>query len=143
VAVPVPTALAVALDLVAVLVFVGIGRAVHAHGLSIDGVASTAWPFVIGLAVGWAALILIQILTLTLAPGHRAPASLWSGALVCGATVAVGMALRVVAGQGTAVPFVVVALCFLGAFMCGWRLLARVLRASGRCPRPTARGVRR
>lgn len=109
---------AVTLDLVAVLVFVGIGRAVHAHGLSIDGMASTAWPFVSGLAVGWV------VLTLT----HRAPASLGSGALVCGATVAVGMALRVVAGQGTAAAFVVVALCFLGAFICGWRLLARLRR---------------
>jgi len=49
---PVPVELmrraAVALDLVAVLVFVGIGRAVHAHGLSIGGLASTAWPFVTG-----------------------------------------------------------------------------------------------
>jgi len=124
---------AASLDLVAVLVFVGIGRAVHAHGLSIDGILSTAWPFLSGLVVGWVALTL----------AHRAPASLGSGALVCSATVAVGMVLRVVAGQGTAAAFVVVALCFLGAFMCGWRLLARMLRVSGRCPRPTARDVRR
>ena len=124
---------AASLDLVAVLVFVGIGRAVHAHGLSIDGMASTAWPFLSGLVVGWVALTL----------AHRAPASLGSGALVCSATVAVGMVLRVVAGQGTAAAFVVVALCFLGAFMCGWRLLARMLRVSGRCPRPTDRDVRR
>jgi hypothetical protein len=110
---------AVALDLVAVLVFVGIGRSVHAHGLSIGGIASTAWPFLSGLAVGWVALTL----------GHRDPASLRSGALVCAATVAVGMALRVVAGQGTAAAFVVVALCFLGAFMCGWRMLARLFVA--------------
>jgi hypothetical protein len=109
---------AVALDLVAVLVFVGIGRSVHAHGLSIGGMASTAWPFLSGLAVGWVALTL----------AHRAPASLWSGERVCAATVAVGMVLRVVAGQGTAAAFVVVALCFLGAFMCGWRLLARLRR---------------
>jgi hypothetical protein len=124
---------AASLDLVAVLLFVGIGRAVHAHGLSIDGMASTAWPFLSGLVVGWVALTL----------AHRAPASLGSGALVCLATVAVGMALRAVAAQGTAAAFVVVALCFLGAFMCGWRLLARMLRVSGRCPRPTARDVRR
>jgi pimeloyl-ACP methyl ester carboxylesterase len=120
---PVPVALmrrvAVVLDLVAVLVFVGIGRSVHAHGLGIGGLASTAWPFVSGLAVGWVALTL----------AHRDPASLRSGVLVCAATVAVGMALRVVAGQGTAAAFVVVALCFLGAFMCSWRLLARLFVA--------------
>ena len=101
----------------------GIGRAVHAHGLSIDGMASTAWPFASGLAVGWAAL------TLTPTLAHRPPASLGSGALVAAATVVVGMTLRVVAGQGTAAAFVVVALCFLGAFMCGWRFLARLLEA--------------
>jgi hypothetical protein len=110
---------AVALDLVAVLIFVGIGRAAHDHGLSIGGMASTAWPFVGGLAVGWAVLI----------PAHRVPVSLGSGALVCGATVAVGMALRVIAGQGTAVAFVVVALCFLGASLCGWRWLFRLARS--------------
>jgi hypothetical protein len=34
-----------------------------------------------------------------------------------------------VAGQGAAAAFVVVALCFLGAFMCGWRLVARLFAA--------------
>jgi hypothetical protein len=38
-------------------------------------------------------------------------------------TVAVGMILRVWAGQGTAVAFVIVALVFLGATMTGWRFL--------------------
>ena len=31
-----------------------------------------------------------------------------------------------VSGQGTAVAFVVVALAFLGVFLLGWRLLARL-----------------
>ena len=124
---------AAVLDVAAVVIFVAIGRAVHTDGLTISGLASTAWPFVIGLAAGWVVLTLM----------HRTPASLGSGALVCGATVAVGMALRIVAGQGTAVAFVVVALCFLGAFMGGWRLLARLLRPNDRCPRSRVRGVRR
>jgi len=38
-----------------------------------------------------------------------------------------GMALRVAAGQGTAVAFVGVALAFLGLFLLGWRVVARVL----------------
>jgi hypothetical protein len=41
------------------------------------------------------------------------------------ACVVLGMVLRVVSGQGTAVPFVGVALAFLGAAMLGWRVLAR------------------
>jgi hypothetical protein len=110
---------AVALDLVAVLVFVGIGRAAHAHGESIGGLASTAWPFATGLAVGWLVLAFLR----------RPAGSITSGALVCLLTVAVGMTLRVLAGQGTAVAFVVVALCFLGASMCGWRMAARLVRS--------------
>jgi membrane protein implicated in regulation of membrane protease activity len=49
-------------------------------------------------------------------------------------TVAVGMVLRVVAGQGTAISFIIVALCFLGLFLLGWRLLARIFSrpAAGR-----------
>jgi len=43
----------------------------------------------------------------------------WLGA------VGLGMALRVVAGQGTAVAFIFVALAFLGLFLLGWRLVAR------------------
>jgi hypothetical protein len=43
-------------------------------------------------------------------------------------TVAVGMALRVVSGQGTAVAFVFVALGFLGATMLGWRIVLVVVR---------------
>jgi cell division protein FtsX len=41
-------------------------------------------------------------------------------------TVAVGMVLRVAAGQGTAAAFVAVALAFVGLFLLGWRLVARM-----------------
>jgi hypothetical protein len=102
----------VVIDLVAVLVFVAIGRSVHAHGVSVDGMASTSWPFLGGLAVGW-----------VVALGARRPvASLAGGVVAWPATVAVGMVLRVVAGQGTAFPFILVALAFLGLCMLGGRL---------------------
>jgi Protein of unknown function (DUF3054) len=35
--------------------------------------------------------------------------------------------LRVVAGQGTAAAFMLVALAFLGLFLLGWRVAARVV----------------
>jgi FtsH-binding integral membrane protein len=108
--------LAAVLDCGCVLAFVIIGRASHAHGESVAGIASTAWPFLAGLAGGWAA-----------ARGWRRPVRVvptgvgaWLG------TVVLGMVLRVVAGQGTAVAFVVVALVFLGLFLLGWRVLARL-----------------
>jgi hypothetical protein len=118
----------VAIDLAAVLLFAGIGRAVHAHGLSLAGLASTAWPFLLGLCAGWVAL----------AVSRRDGSSVSGGLVVCVSTVALGMVLRVIAGQGTAVAFVFVALGFLGAVMVGWRLLAGLLSSpaspcSGRC----------
>jgi hypothetical protein len=102
-----------ALDFVAVLVFVTIGRAVHAHGLTFEGIASTAWPFVVGLAIGSFGLTVLGL----------SEASRAGGLVVVTSTVAVGMVLRVVSHQGTAVAFVFVALGFLGAAMLGWRLL--------------------
>ena len=92
------------IDLVCVLVFVGIGRSVHSHGLSFAGMASTAWPFVTGLAVGWI------VVTFRRAAEQASPVAF----VVSVATVAVGMALRVIAGQGTAFAFVLVAFGFLG-----------------------------
>jgi Protein of unknown function (DUF3054) len=97
-------------DVLCVLVFVVIGRRTHDHAVSWGGVVRTAWPFLAGLAVGWLAL------------ARRRPAgTLASGALVAASTVAVGMALRVVAGQGTAAAFIVVATAFLGLTMVGAR----------------------
>lgn len=95
----------------------GIGRSAHGHHAGLAGMASTAWPFLAGLAVGWSVLV---------ACGRRgtAPAD---GAVVVLATVAVGMSLRVVAGQGTAAAFIAVALAFLSLFLLGWRLAAAVL----------------
>jgi hypothetical protein len=108
---------AVALDALCVLVFVAIGRASHTQGESLAGIASTSWPFLGGLAAGWAVSRAWRR-PLALRPAGIAA---WLG------TVAVGMALRVVAGQGTAVAFVIVALAFLGLFLLGWRLAARLL----------------
>jgi len=50
-----------------------------------------------------------------------------SGLVVWLCTVALGMILRVVSGQGTAVAFIIVAVAFLGLFLLGWRVLARLL----------------
>ncbi len=106
--------------MVAVLVFVAIGRASHAHGDAAAGMASTSWPFLAGLAVGWIAV-----------RAWRRPLELVPTALVVWIScVAVGMVLRVVAGQGTAVAFIAVALAFLGLELLGWRVLARVARTA-------------
>jgi Protein of unknown function (DUF3054) len=113
--------LAVAIDVCCVLVFVIIGRASHTKGESLAGIASTAWPFLAGLAGGW-------LVTAGLAGrAWRQPSRLWpAGVGAWLGTVVLGMVFRVVSGQGTALAFIGVALAFLGLFMLGWRLLGRL-----------------
>ena len=117
-------ALSLLADACCVLIFVVIGRASHSDGETLAGLASTAWPFLAGLACGEVA-----------ARAWRQPLALvpagvgaWLGAVV------VGQALRVLAGQGTALAFIVVSLLFLGLFLLGWRVAVRwaAVRVSGR-----------
>ena len=109
---------AVVLDIACVLVFVLIGRASHTKGESLAGIASTAWPFLAGLGVGWLA-----------SRAWRRPLAIFPvGLVVWLSTVAIGMIARVISGQGTAAAFIAVALAFLALFLLGWRLLARLAR---------------
>ena len=45
--------LALFTDVVCVIVFCTIGRRSHAEGLTVAGIAQTAWPFLAGTGVGW------------------------------------------------------------------------------------------
>ncbi len=113
------TAAAVAADVVCVLVFCAIGRRSHAEGLTLTGVAETAWPFLTGTAAGW-----------LVSRGWRRPTALTpTGVVVWIATVAVGMLLRRVSGQGVAVSFVVVASTVTAVLLLGWRAVTRLKRA--------------
>ncbi|WP_371741002.1 DUF3054 domain-containing protein [Frigoribacterium sp. CFBP 13729] len=109
-------------DLVLVVAFVLIGRRSHDEGSALAGVLTTLWPFAAGLVVGWA-LVLVR--------GRSLPA-VGSGLVVWPATVVVGMVLRVISGQGTAVSFVIVTVVVLGIFLLGWRALVRVRRRRAR-----------
>ena len=102
-------------DLCCVLVFVVIGRANHHAGGALAGLADTAWPFLIGAVVGM----------LVTRAWRRPTALVPAGVGVWLGTVAIGMFLRVVSGQGTAFAFILVALAFLGLFQLGWRVAVR------------------
>lgn len=104
-------------DVAAVLLFVAIGRAVHADGVTFSGMISTSWPFLAGAALGW----------LGSRAWRRPAAPLRVGVPVWLSCVGIGMVLRVLGGQGTAVAFILVALGFLGATILGWRLIVAVL----------------
>ena len=106
------------LDAVLVIVFAAIGRSSHEEGLSVLGVVETAAPFLVGLALGW-----VLARALRLDPGAR------GGLVVWVATVAGGMVVRQLAGEGTAFSFIVVASIVLGVFLLASRLVARVASA--------------
>jgi Protein of unknown function (DUF3054) len=108
-----PVAAAGALDAALVVVFVLVGRRSHGEAGDLAGAASTAWPFLLALLAGW-----------LVARAWRAPASRRTGLVVWLVTVALGQGLRGVAGQGSAVSFVVVTAVVLGLFLLGWRGLA-------------------
>jgi hypothetical protein len=103
-----------AIDLVLVLVFVLIGRGSHEEGFTLPGTLETAWPFVVGLAMGWLAM-----------RAWRQPWRVrWTGVGIWLITVITGILLRAITGQGTAVAFVIVATVVLALFLIGWRTIA-------------------
>jgi hypothetical protein len=103
---------ALAVDAVLVVVFAAIGRASHDESV-FPGLLGTAWPFLVALAAGW-----------LLSLAWRAPsAPVRSGVPVWVVTVAGGMLLRAVSGQGVQLAFVIVATLVLLLFLVGWRAL--------------------
>lgn len=111
--------LALAVDVVLVVVFGALGLASHEGAVDAAGLLRVAWPFVVALLAGWLAL---RVWTDPAAPVRK-------GLPLWGMTALGGLALRVVTGGGAAIPFVVVTAIVLLAFLVGWRLIARAVRA--------------
>ena len=119
------TSRAAAADVVAVLVFALVGRASHEEGLTAAGLLETAWPFVVGVAGGWAGVFLARM----------APLSYPAAAMMLVKTLVLGCVLRVIfTDGGTPVSFVAVAAIFLGACFFGWRAAVRVLASRRTSP---------
>jgi DUF3054 family protein len=112
------SALAALADVVGVLLFCAIGRRSHAEGLTVAGVAATAWPFLVGAALGW-----------LLSRAWRRPAAIVpTGIVVWLCTVVVGMLLRKATSAGVAVSFVIVATAATAVLLLGWRVTVAALR---------------
>lgn len=114
---------AMLIDAVCIILFTAVGRRNHAEGVSVAGIADTAWPFLVGAGVGW-----------LLSRGWRRPTALTpTGVTVWLCTVAVGMLLRRATGQGTAWAFVAVATVVTALLLLGWRAIAAgMARRAGR-----------
>ena len=105
-------------DIGCVIVFCAIGRRSHAEGLTVAGIAQTAWPFLAGTAVGW-----------LLIGGWRRPYTVIpTGLVVWVCTVVVGMLLRKATSAGVQTSFVVVASIATAVLLLGWRAVAALLR---------------
>ncbi|MFO7689518.1 MAG: DUF3054 domain-containing protein [Cryobacterium sp.] len=115
-----------AADAVLVLAFVLIGRASHGEGLW--AALETYWPFLLGLAVGWALL-----------RAWRNPLTVLSGLGIWASTVVVGLGLRAITGQGTQLSFMIVTAVVLGVFLLGWRALYALARRRAVQRMPAAR----
>ena len=106
--------------MVCVIGFTAVGRRSHTEGLTLAGLAETAWPFLVGTGVGW-----------LLSRGWRRPTALApTGVTVWVCTIAVGMLLRKATSQGTALAFIAVASAVTALLLLGWR--AAVAGLSGR-----------
>jgi O-antigen/teichoic acid export membrane protein len=103
--------IAVAADAVAVLAFVVIGRANHHESTGSHGVWHTAWPFLLGAALGLAFT----------AYARMRPTAVRAGVRVWVWTAVIGLVVRSASGGGTAPAFVVVAVIVLGVLLVGWR----------------------
>lgn len=108
------------LDAVLIVVFSTFGRGAHSEGLGAAQVWGTAWPFLVGLVVGWLILLVAR----------RAPGTVGSGVAVWISSLVVGMVIRGI-GDGR-VPhwsFIIVAAVVTAVFLIGWRAIrAAVLR---------------
>ncbi len=102
-----------AADIGAVLVFCALGRRSHAEGLTVTGVASTAWPFLTGTVIGW----------LVSRGWQRPTAVVPTGVVVWLSTVVAGMVLRKATSAGVAASFVVVATTVTALLLLGWRAI--------------------
>lgn len=98
-------------DVACVLLFCAVGRRSHDEGFSVAGIATTAWPFLSGTALGWLA-----------ARAWRHPTAVVpTGIVVWVCTVAVGMLLRKATSAGVAASFVAVASTVTALLLLGWR----------------------
>ena len=114
------TLIALLADIVCVIAFATVGRRSHAEGVTVAGIAQTAWPFLACTAVGW-----------LLIGGWRRPFTVIpTGVAVWIRTVVVGMLLRKASSAGVQTSFVVVASIATAVLLLGWRGVAALLRRS-------------
>lgn len=106
---------ALALDVISIVVFVATGRRSHDETGGLGTTLEIAAPFLIALAFAWLVM-----------RAWTRPAAVRTGVQIWPITVGCGQLLRhTVFGRGTATSFIIVSAVVLGAFLVGWRVVAR------------------
>lgn len=109
---------AAGLDLACVVLFVVIGRASHAGNPSSHSFVEVLLPYLVGLTVGWVALLRM---------GAARAMSLAAGVLIASTTWGVGALVRRLGFQeGVAFTFLLVSAALLIVSLVGWRALVGV-----------------
>ena len=110
------------LDAVLVVVFSTLGRIAHSEELGVTQVWGTAWPFLVGLALGWAILLIAR----------RRPTAVRTGVALWLVTLVVGMVIRGLdEGRVPHWSFMIVAGVALAVFLIGWRAIRAGLTRRG------------
>ncbi|MFA4895730.1 DUF3054 family protein [Microbacterium sp.] len=115
-----PIALTIVVDVILVAVFCVIGRLSHAEGVFSDvpGLLNTMWPFLVAVLAAHAVMLLRRTHADRMLPG----------VVIWAVTVVVGLVLRALSGQGTAIAFMIVATLTLALFLIGWRAVVAIAR---------------
>ena len=105
-------------DAVLIVLFAVLGNISHDSGLAPADIWATAWPFLLGLALGW-----------WVSFSWRYPSTIWpAGVALVAFTVTCGMLVRHFFTEGGADPsFIIVACLTLGVLMVGRRLASKLL----------------
>lgn len=109
-------------DAVLVTIFVVMGMASHSSPWG--EFLATAWPFWLGLVIGWFAWVLLK-------PDLKAT-SLPVGLIVWVSTVAIGLTARILSGGTATGAFPYITLGVTALFLLGWRLVYVIANRSRR-----------
>ena len=118
-----------ALDVAAVLLFALAGRAAHADGDLVAGTGAIAAPFVLGLLAGWVRAPCAGI------PAAQRARTVRFGWWLVAWTMAGGIVIRWLLGDGLSPVFLLVAAAVLSVLLVGRRALGRFIPAPRRSVR--------
>lgn len=112
-------------DFILVYFFAGKGRSSHHKSINIIDIWATAWPFVLGLLVGWGVAFVVNLIASKDYSNHSFNGSVIipNGILIWLGTIIIGMLFRYFFHDEVNITFVCVATSLMAVMLIGWRLI--------------------